>query len=640
MLMVHEMVRDAAAAHAGRAALQRGGEAMTYAALDAGANRLAHRLIAAGVGPGVPVGLFSADPFVLVPAVLAVLRAGGVFVPLDPRLPAGRLAAMLAVVRPDLHVAAAAECGALAALLAGGGEARVVCADPEALDRRAFAGLAVDARPLSLESGADPALPADPDAVCDVFFTSGSTGTPKGIAGRLCGIGHFMQAEGELLGARPGMRYAQLTGPAFDGFLRDVFIALVTGGTVCVPGQPGLAADPRALARWLAAAGVNVMHCVPSVLRGLLAQPLEGDAFPALTHVGVAGEPLLPADVARFRAVFGGRVALLNFYGPTETTLTKLVHVVTEEDARRRTVPIGRPLPGAQAVVLDGDGLPCPPDTLGEIYLRTPYRAHGYWGRPDLTAQAFVPNPITGDADDVVYRTGDLGRMREDGAFEFAGRRDHQVKIRGVRVELAEVENALRSHPAVADAAVRDWDDGQGGRSLAAYWVFRAQAGEADAGALRAWMGRLLPEAMVPSRWVPLAALPRTPNGKLDRNALPDPARTERAREPVAPRDAVETVLAGVWAEVLGLPAVGVEDPFFEVGGHSLLLTRVAAAVEELFETELPLALFFEAATVAEQARALAARDPRPGRTLRVAELVCQVAALSADELETAAFAA
>jgi amino acid adenylation domain-containing protein len=632
MLMVHEMVRAAAAAHGGRVALERGATRLTYAALEAAANRLAHRLIATGVGPGVPVGLFSADTLALVPGILAVLRAGGVFVPLDPRLPAGRLRGMLEVVRPAVYLSAADDCAALATLLEGG-PARVICTGGELAEGRAFAGLEVDARPLALESDADPALPADPDAVCDVYFTSGSTGTPKGIAGRLRGVGHFMQVEAELMGTRPGMRCSQLTGPSFDGYLRDVFLPLTTGGTVCVPEQPGLAADPRGLARWLAKSGVNVMHCVPSVLRGVLAQPLAPDPFPALTHVGVAGEPLLPADVARFRALFGPRATLLNFYGPTETTLTKLVHVVTEEDARRRTVPIGRPLPGAQAVVLDADGLPCPPDTLGEIYIRTPYRAHGYWGRPDLTAQAFVPNPITGDPDDVVYRTGDLGRMREDGALEFAGRRDHQVKIRGVRVELAEVENALRSHPAVADAAARDWDDGDGGRYLAGYWVAREGEEAVDAGALRASMAALLPEAMLPTRWLPLPALPRTPNGKLDRNALPDPARTGPVREPVAPRDAVETVLAGVWAEVLGVDQVGVEDAFFEVGGHSLLLTRVAAAVEELFDTELPLALFFEAGTVAKQARALAARDERPGRTLRVAEMVCQVAAMSAEEL-------
>jgi acyl-coenzyme A synthetase/AMP-(fatty) acid ligase/acyl carrier protein len=376
-----------------------------------------------------------------------------------------------------------------------------------------------------------------------------------------------------------------------------------------------------------------VLHCVPSVFRSLLSRELHPALFGSLTHVVMAGEPLHPADVDRWMAVFGTRVQLVNLYGPTETTMTKLFHRVAEDDRARRTVPIGRAMPGAQVAVMDADGAACPPGAVGEIWIRTPYRAHGYWNRPELTAEVFVPNPRTGDPADVLYRTGDLGRMLPDGALEFIGRRDHQVKIRGVRVEPAEVEGALRAHPAVADAAVRDWDDAEGGKSLAAYVV---AAGELTAGELRAHLLGLLPEALVPSAFVMMGALPRTPNGKTDRAALPEPAKAAAAdatRERVAPADETEAVVAALWCEVLGVDEVGVTDDFFEVGGHSLRMARVAAAVEETFAVEVPLRAFFESPTVRGQAAVLVAGESRPRRTLDVARMFMQVAAMSADEI-------
>ncbi|HYW08983.1 MAG TPA: non-ribosomal peptide synthetase, partial [Longimicrobium sp.] len=612
---VHQIVRRAAERHPESAAFERGGATITFGELEARAGTLAALLAAGGAAPGTPVAILTDDPARVTACILAALKERCVFVPFDPTLPDGRLAAMAEVARPAWVLAGEA-LRARARELAGA-EARVVSLD------QAFA---------DSPGGTDhPGLDSHPDDKCNIFFTSGSTGVPKGIAGRLRGIDHFARWEARLLGAGPGIRGSQLASPSFDSFLRDVFVPLCAGGTVCVPEGRGVAHDGRALAGYVHEARIHVLHCVPSVFRSLLNEPLHAGLFPELRHVVMAGEPLLPSDVARWMDVFGERVELVNLYGPTETTLTKLFHRVRPEDRDRRSVPIGRPMPGAAAVVLDASGAPCSPGVVGEIYLRTPYRAHGYHGRPELTAEVFVANPLTGDPDDVVYRTGDLGRELEDGALDFVGRRDQQIKVRGVRVEPGEVESQLRAHPAVRDVAVRDWTDPRGERALYACVVSPGTPAQD----LREHLLAVLPAVMVPAAFVFMDALPRTPNGKVDRAALPLPGG-DGAVEPagyLAPRTVVEEVLAGIWAEVLGVERVGADDDFFERGGHSLLVGRVMGAIEEMFAVSLPLRSLFEGPTVAAQASLLVASQERPGRVERTAEMVRRIAMLSADEV-------
>ncbi|PYP84773.1 MAG: non-ribosomal peptide synthetase, partial [Candidatus Angelobacter sp. Gp1-AA117] len=314
-----------------------------------------------------------------------------------------------------------------------------------------------------------------------------------------------------------------------------------------------------------------------------------------------AGEALLPADVKRWVEVFGERIRLVNLYGPTETTVTKLCYFVEAADAERASIPIGKPIRGAAAMVMNSAGRHCASGTAGEIYIRTPYRSLGYYGAPELTNEVFVLNPFSSDPNDLLYRTGDYGRQMKDGNLEFLGRRDQQVKVRGVRVELGEIENLLRRHADVKDVAVIDREDAGGNKYLCAYVVLSNGTGT---GTLREYLAAQLPEFMVPSGFVEMRELPRTLNGKIDRKALPalEEARSEKKTE-VRPRTPVEEIVAGIWSEVLRLPQIGVEENFFELGGHSLLATQIISRIRESLHVELPLRALFEAPRVADLAR-------------------------------------
>ncbi|HKI00350.1 MAG TPA: amino acid adenylation domain-containing protein [Thermoanaerobaculia bacterium] len=607
--MTFESVQDlfsrAAAQHGSRTAIDRAGIGITYRDLEARSNQLANVLLAGGAARGSVVAILADDRIAVVTAMLAVLKAGCAFAPLDPNAPPKRLAAMVAEADPAWFLAEAR----LLPMLGGVEGARVVGLD--------------DAK------GGDashPGLAAGPDDMAYLYFTSGSTGRPKGIAGRLQGIDHFIRWEIETLGIAPGARVSQLTTPSFDAFLRDVFVPLCAGGTVCVPESREVVLDAPRLIDWLDLEEIELVHCVPSLFRSILNGALSPGYFAAMKHVLLAGEPLLPADVGRWLDVFGERIRLVNLYGPSETTMTKLFYFVTAADRERKSMPIGKPMPGAQALVVGANGKAAPPGTIGEILIRTPYRSLGYYRQPELTAEAFVQNPFNPAPGDVVYRTGDLGRLLKDGNFEFLGRRDSQVKIRGVRVEIAEVENQLRSHPAVRDVAVVDRDNAAGGKSLCAYVVLGE---ETDANALREALLSTLPEAFVPDWFVPLDELPRTLTGKVDRKALPAPdsARLQDAAF-TAPRSLTEELLAGIWCELLELKQVGIHQSFFAVGGHSLLATQLLSRIRSTFEIELPLNRLFEAPTIAGLAEGVEAarragelsqappieRTPREGR--------------------------
>jgi amino acid adenylation domain-containing protein len=608
---VHEVFSGLAEAGPGRVAIEvAGGASVTYGELEAGANRLANYMFASGAGRGAVVAVVAESVAPVVASILASLKAGCVFVPLDPRMPPKRMEALLAEVSPALYVAESAALDTLAEAASGLGRTpEVVCLDARADDASDPAGLVVRRDLEGYDAASGPGTTPGPDDMCYVYFTSGSTGRPKGIAGRLKAIDHFIRWEAATLGLSEGVRVSQLTTPSFDAYLRDVFVPLCTGGTVCAPPGRATLLDARRLVEWVEDAGVNLVHCVPSLFRTVLHEDLRPERFPALRHVLLAGEPLLPADVRRWMGVFGERIRLVNLYGPSETTMVKFFHFVTAADGERRSVPIGKPMEGAKAILLDEKGAVCPPGAVGEIYIRTPYRALGYFNRPELTREVFVPNPFNDDPDDLIYKTGDLARLLEDGSYEFLGRKDQQVKIRGVRVEPREIEDLLLGREGLTDAAVVDLEDGGGGKYLCAYVV---GPGAADHAALRAHLLERLPDYLVPSAFVTLEALPRTLTGKVDRKALPAPGRAleESGRVFVAPRTETEGAVAAIWSEVLGLERVGVADNFFALGGHSLLATQVISRVRLTLGVDVPLASIFESPTVAglaakvEEARA------------------------------------
>jgi amino acid adenylation domain-containing protein len=603
---IHEIFSKVAEQYPSLAAIDRGSRGVvTYRELEDESNRLANFLISSGANPGSIVAIMVRDSARVVTAMLAILKARCVFAPFDARIPDNRLRVMAEQIAPAWFIIDSDHLGRVAEIVSGTTRrVKVICVSGAEPADEVSNNLTVTRGYAQYTLNTNPTLQSDPNDMCSIFFTSGSTGTPKGIAGRLKGIAHFVLWEAGALGVGPGTRVSQLTTPAYDAFLKDVFLPLCAGGAVCIPESSEITQDAGALADWIDAARINIIHCVPSLFRSLIHVGLTSDKLQALRYVVLAGEPLLPTDVARWTDTFGERIQLLNLYGPTETTLTKLFHFVNVSDKDLRSIPIGKPMPGCAAVVIDAQGRACTPGEVGEILIRTPYRAHGYYNQPQKTAEVFVPNPFNNDPHDIVYRTGDYGRVLPDGNFEFVSRKDHQVKIRGVRIELPEIENVLRAHESVTDVVVVDREDTIGNKYVCAYVV---PDGEVESSVLRQHVARWLPEAMVPSAVVQLSALPRTISGKVDRAKLPAPGMEDGrlGASYVPPRTAIEEVVANVWAGVLEVERVGVTDSFFELGGNSLLATLVIARVRSALRVEVDVRQLFEGPTVVQLSAAV-----------------------------------
>ena len=588
--MKHESVRQLfdrmAEATPDQIAISSGDTRITYRELQQRTNNLAHLLLSGGAKKDSLVAILLDDKVDAITSIIAVLKARAVFVPFDPLLPDLRLETMARQVAPDLFISA----GNLIQRVKRFNHAKVLNLDKyKRLDQLAIGGLL----------GSKTAEPAAPDDFCYIYFTSGSTGLPKSIAGRLKGIDHFIRWQIETLRIGKDDRVSQLLPLSFDGSLRDIFVPLCAGGTICVPEHNEIVSDAKELVSWIDRESISLIHCVPTLFRAILNEDLHTDQFRALRYVLLAGEALLPSDVGRWTEVFGDRVKLINLYGTSETTMAKFIYEVQPGDEKRRSIPVGKPMPGARALIVDEDGRACPPGAIGEIYIRTPYRSHGYYKQPELTAEVFIPNPFSTDPNDIVYKTGDLGRMLEDGNIELLGRKDQQVKIRGVRVELEEINSLVRGFSGVKDVAVIDRKDTSGGNFLCAYLVGN---GDLKLDALREYLNERLPGSMVPSAFVLMEKLPRTISGKIDRRALPDLKDRAGRGEYVPPRTGTEKIVADIWSNILGLPRISLHDNFFELGGHSLLATQVMVRVRKTIGVELPLRALFENPTVAKLA--------------------------------------
>jgi amino acid adenylation domain-containing protein len=570
------------AAEAARApdapAVAYGDAALTYGELNARANRLAHHLVRAGVRPEARVGVCLERGPEMVIAMLAVLKAGAAYVPLEPGYPAERLSFMLAASGVEVLLT---EEGLRASLPVRAGVA-VVSVDG-------------DAARIADESPGDPGIATGPRSLAQVIYTSGSTGTPKGVGIEHRGIIRITR-NADLVRITPADRVSQTATAAFDGATFEIWGALLNGAAL-VGIHRDVALEPARLAAAIRAERLTVLF-LTTALFNQAARELPG-AFGSLRALFFGGEAADPDAVRRVLQA-GGPERLVNGYGPTENTVFSTCHVVRDVPAGAASVPIGHPVGNSTAYVLGGAGEPLPVGLPGELFVGGDGVARGYLGRPGLTAERWIPDPFAAEPGARMYRTGDRARWLRDGTLEFLARLDGQVKIRGFRIEVGEIEAALRRHDAVADCVVAARVDGAGERRLVAY-----VAGDADADGLRAHLRRTLPDYMVPGAFVLLERLPLTPNGKLDRRALPEPDYA--AAEHVAPRTPVEEVLAGIWAEVLGLERVGADANFFELGGHSLLATRVISRVRAVFGVAPTVRTMFEAPTLAQLADAVEA---------------------------------
>jgi amino acid adenylation domain-containing protein len=577
---VHELFAQHARSTPERTAVTDGERSLTYGQLDASANRLAHRLRAAGVGPDVAVGLCTDRSVETIVGLLGILKAGGAYVPLHHEHPPARLCGQLAA-------AGAATVVTQEPLLErlGGFDAEVVCLDRDRAE--------LEREPaVALESGTGHGQRAY------VIFTSGSTGTPKGVEVTHGNLANYAADIARRLGAaEERLSFALVTSVSTDLGNTSVFGALCSGGTLVLV-SPAAAGDPGALAALMMATPVDVLKITPSHLGALLA---AGDARVLPRRQLVLGGERAGWDlVERVRAL--SDCAILNHYGPTETTVGSCTFAVGAGpgEFEPASVPIGSPISNTSCYVVDAGGAPVPVGVTGRLLIGGAGVARGYAGEPELTAERFLADLFAGDGARV-YDTGDLARWLGDGTLEFMGRVDEQVKIRGYRVEPAEVEVALRSHPQVREAVVTVRSGTAADAQLIAYCVLDGTVGERE---LRAHLADWVPGYMLPAAIVILDALPQTPSGKVDRLALPDPATRPSGSdgEYVAPRTPMEEAVVAVWEHVLGLEHVGVEDDFFALGGHSLLATQVVAQVRSDFAVELPLHSLFTCPTVASLA--------------------------------------
>jgi amino acid adenylation domain-containing protein len=551
-MCVHELFEQQAARTPDAVALVYEGQRLTYAQLNRRANQLAHYLRSLGVEPERIVGLYLERSPEMVVGMLGIFKAGGTYLPLDPQLPRRRLSHMIADANVSVVLTQERFADALAAHPVQAVQLDAHCSR--------FGALPDSAPPSQVTTG----------NLAYVIYTSGSTGMPKGVSILHRGLT-------QLIKGRSGVEFTcndvvlQLTSHTFDPSVLEIWGALLSGARLAL--CPYRYVDSASLTRLIEDTGASFVCFSASLLHSLMDEGLA--ALARVRQVMSGGEVLSTAAVRRFTAQSRmGR--LINVYGATEATMYSVCFDTRELQATATSVPVGRPISNTQVYVLDTLLQPVPVGVAGEIYIAGDGLGRGYFNRPGLTADRFIANPF-GSEGLRMYRTGDWGRWRAEGQLEFVGRRDHQVKIRGYRIELAEIEAQLCLHERVKEAVVLARDHASGETRLVAYLKHTGAA--PDIGTLREYLQSSLPEYMVPGAFVMLDELPLTPNGKLDRNALPAPepfSLPRRAYE--APRGEVEIVLAQLWSELLGVPRVGREDNFFDLGGHSLLITRLIDA--------------------------------------------------------------
>jgi len=593
---------------------------LTYGELDRRANELAHHLRGLGVRPESLVAiLLDRSPETAI-AVVATVKAGGSWLPIEPANPGERIAAMLRDSGATVLLTTAAQLERLPGL-PGVPDLPLPSERVLRLDEEGFSG----------ESTAPPVpFAIDPDHLAYVIYTSGSTGVPKGAALTYRGLANLVGWDHRTFERRPEDRAPLLAGPGFDASVWEIWAALAAGSSLHVPPRETILSSPALLA-WLAAERITLAFLATPLAEALLEE--------------LQARPLLPDLALRTLLTGGERVVrrpwpeltftLINMYGPTEGTVYATGGIVAPTGTR--APDIGSPFDNTQVYLVDRHLRPVPVGLPGELCIAGAGLARGYLGRPELTAERFVPNPL--DSPEKVpgqrmYRTGDLARWLPGGRIEFLGRIDHQVKIRGIRIELGEIESVLTAQPEVAAAVVMVREDPAGDRRLVAYVVASGDPDVVSAGELRERLARRLPAAMVPAAWVFLDALPLTPNGKLDRRALPAPEPMRTEGEFNAPRTPLEEEVAAIWRTVLKVDRVGIDDNFWDLGGHSLIATKVLARVRDTFDIDLPLQSLFVTPRLAEFAEAVG-QSVLAAQGADTAALLAELEGLSDEEIRS-----
>ena len=548
----------------------------SYKQLWQKANVLAHQLKDLGVEQEIVVGISGEKSFGFIVAIVAVLLTGGIILTIDNALPLSRRQLMLEQAKAKL-------------LLSVGGEVppeneisiTKIFIDPENV---------ISENDIDLEN-TETKLPSLGDKnPAYIFFTSGTTGIPKGVLGTHQGLAHFIDWQQKTFSVQPDDRVSQLTGLSFDVLLREIFLPLSSGASLCIPDSN---IEITQILSWLESEKITIVHTVPSIVRSWLLDTPANINLNNLRCLFFAGEPLTGDLVNHWRNKFPQAGQIVNLYGATETTLAKFYYIVPEQ-VEGGVVPVGYPLPQTQGLVMTENESLCCVRESGEIVIRTPFRSLGYINDRQQTEQKFTTNPYSNIEGDFLYHTGDKGRYRHDGCLEILGRIDEQVKIRGIRIEPLEISEILNQHPQIKESIVMARENSFGEKYLVAY-VVTIEDIQIKSEQLREYLETKLPTYMIPRSFVSLERLPLTPNGKIDKKALPNPdLENQKEDEYIAPSNETEIKLTNIWQQVLGIEKIGINDNFFSLGGHSLLATQVISRIRSQLKIELSLRHIFQ----------------------------------------------
>ncbi|MCP5051041.1 MAG: amino acid adenylation domain-containing protein, partial [bacterium] len=571
-------------------AVEYGTRTLTYGELDRYSDRIAREIAARGIGKGSFTGVLMDDRMDLICTALGILKAGGVFVPLDTSYPQSRLELMVTSAGIKSIVTGADHTG--------------LFADNPGILNMTFQTLAGKE-----EEGGEigDTIQQHPGNPLYIYFTSGSTGTPKAILGKNGSLVHFIDWEIDTFGIDETWRFSQLTNPGFDAFLRDLFVPLVSGGTVCIPESKEIQLEGHTLFQWLENSRIHLISCVPSLFRLLASQQLIPDHLTQLRVILLSGERITTPDLEGWLGTFKERIQLVNLWGTSETTLAKTYHIIREDDLKRERIPVGKPIRGAAVMVLDENLEICDPLVIGQLYIRTPFRSSGYYNDDEANRLRFIPNPFGGDPGDLIHHTGDMGRILPDGTIDLLGRNDRQIKLRGIRIEPGEIETQLQKHPSdnVKEAVVIK--KGDANEFLCAYVTIDGGAlsdtsGEIFVNTLAEYMKEKLPAYMVPSHIGILEGIPRTPNGKIDYEALI--AWEDEKESYIPPAGQTEQKLHELWTGILKQDPdrIGAADNFFTLGGNSLNVMNLISTIHREFDVRIPLADIFNNPTIQTQA--------------------------------------
>ena len=579
-----------------KVAIECGNEKVTYRQLDKNSNRIANFLIG-NYKERKNVFIIMERDQVLIETLIGVIKSGGVFIPIDHQAPDNRILTALKEIEADWIITTPDLLEKVNSIIKETDMKFniLMMKNKDSLGFKNNSSLNIFVIEDDFKSS-EKIYEYSNNKHCYIYFTSGSCGKPKGVLGRHRSLMQFIQWEIKEMDLNNTCRISQLTPVAFDPFLRDVFVPLCAGGTLCIPHNLGIILNPIKLINWIEEKGITLIHIVPSLFKMMASTIDDVEKLKSLKYVLLAGEILRGNDIKTFMELFGRKTQLVNLYGPTETTLAKLFYKIDKDDANRSIIPVGKPIDFAEAFILNEDLQRCAKGIVGEIYIRTPFISSGYCNNKALTREVFLRNPFSNNPNDIIYKTGDFGRRLSDGNIEVLGREDNQVKIRGIRIELGEIENKLLEHKFINEAIVIAKEDKTNDKYLCAYIVSNIKINDSE---LKSHLSDYLPDYMIPSHFIQLEEMPLNQNGKIDRKEIASMNEVRGQKtEYIGPRNIIEEKLWDIWSDLLKTQKINIDCKFFDIGGHSLKAAKLIAEIYREFNVEISFEEVFENPTI------------------------------------------